>query len=194
MKPTAAKLAIVIVALVTLGATAAMATHDFTDVDHGTFYEDATVWARDNGITLGCNADGTAFCPSRSVSRGENITFAYRYHVNVIEPALAALPTMLAVSVESDGTVAQTNAGVTVIHAATGDYDVEFGVDVTACYWSAVPRHDSWLWIGDDLTISLNSDYDGSIPGDIDVSEIDVNIHDADGNETDNGFDLIVHC
>ena len=89
MKFTKWQLAVGIVALVTVAATTAYATHVFNDVEDGRFYAEPAEWAADNGITNGCGNGN--FCPNDPVTRGENITFAKRYDDNIVQPALAAL-------------------------------------------------------------------------------------------------------
>ena len=75
-----------IVGLVGLGATAGFASTTFTDVEEGRYYTDAVGWAADNGVTTGTSA--TTFSPENAVTRGQNVTFAYRYDQNVVQPAL----------------------------------------------------------------------------------------------------------
>ena len=75
-----------IVGLVGLGATAGFASTTFTDVEEGRYYTDAVQWAADNGVTTGTSA--TTFSPENAVTRGQNVTFAYRYDQNVVQPAL----------------------------------------------------------------------------------------------------------
>ena len=72
--------------LVGLGATAGFASTTFTDVEEGRYYTDAVQWAADNGVTTGTSA--TTFSPENAVTRGQNVTFAYRYDQNVVQPAL----------------------------------------------------------------------------------------------------------
>ena len=50
----------------------------FIDVAEGTFYTDAVLWAAENGITLGTNADGTTFSPDGDCTRAQIVTFLYR--------------------------------------------------------------------------------------------------------------------
>ena len=49
----------------------------FTDVDAGAFYYKAMLWAVEEGITNGTSA--TTFGPGRSCTRGQVVTFLYRY-------------------------------------------------------------------------------------------------------------------
>ena len=55
----------------------------FRDMPDNHYALDAAQWAVQNRITFGC-LDGTYFCPDRTVSRGESVTFLYRYQNNVI--------------------------------------------------------------------------------------------------------------
>lgn len=50
----------------------------FTDVVEGSYYETAVLWAVENGITLGTNAEGTMFSPDAVCSRAQIVTFLYR--------------------------------------------------------------------------------------------------------------------
>ena len=58
----------------------------------GRYYTDAVEWAFENGVTTGTSA--TTFSPEDPVTRGQNVTFAYRYDQNVVQPALDALVTL----------------------------------------------------------------------------------------------------
>ena len=49
----------------------------FTDVREGAFYTAPVLWAVANNITAGVSAD--TFAPSKSCTRGEIVTFLYRY-------------------------------------------------------------------------------------------------------------------
>ena len=86
------KLVVAVVGLVGLGATAGFASSSFTDVPAGRYYTDAVEWAFENGVTTGTSA--TTFSPEDPVTRGQNVTFAYRYDQNVVQPALDALDTL----------------------------------------------------------------------------------------------------
>ena len=86
------KLVVAVVGLVGLGATAGFASSSFTDVPAGRYYTDAVEWAFENGVTTGTSA--TTFSPEDPVTRGQNVTFAYRYDQNVVQPALDALVTL----------------------------------------------------------------------------------------------------
>ena len=81
-----------VVGVVVLGASAGLASSVFTDVDEGRYYSDAVEWAFNNGVTTGTSA--TTFSPEDPVTRGQNVTFAYRYDQNVVQPAFDALDTL----------------------------------------------------------------------------------------------------
>ena len=49
----------------------------FTDVKEGTFCYEAVLWAAEQGITTGKTA--TTFCPAETCTRGQAITFLWRY-------------------------------------------------------------------------------------------------------------------
>ncbi|MDG1877057.1 MAG: S-layer homology domain-containing protein [Acidimicrobiales bacterium] len=72
----------------------AFASNTFTDVDEGRYYTDAVGWAADNGVTTGTSA--TTFSPENAVTRAQNVTFAYRYDQNVVQPALNNITTDIA--------------------------------------------------------------------------------------------------
>ena len=82
-------LAVAVVAASVVGASVATAHHVFGDVEDTRFYADPSEWASRNGITNGCGNGN--FCPNDPVTRGENITFAYRYDQNVVQPSLPTL-------------------------------------------------------------------------------------------------------
>ena len=81
------KLATAVVGVVVLAASAGFASNPFTDVSAGRYYTNAVAWAFSNGVTTGTSA--TTFSPEQNVTRGQNVTFAYRYDQNVVQPALS---------------------------------------------------------------------------------------------------------
>ena len=83
---------VAVVGVVVLGASAGLASSVFTDVDEGRYYSDAVEWAYNNGVTTGTSA--STFSPEDPVTRGQNVTFAYRYDQNVVQPAFEALDTL----------------------------------------------------------------------------------------------------
>ena len=54
----------------------ATAEDPFTDVKAGEFYENAVLWAVENGVTTGATA--TTFDPAGDCTRGQIVTFLYR--------------------------------------------------------------------------------------------------------------------
>jgi hypothetical protein len=52
-------------------------SHAFADVKNDDYYNDAVVWAAKEGITNGTTA--TTFAPNANCSRGQMVTFLYRY-------------------------------------------------------------------------------------------------------------------
>lgn len=52
-------------------------THGFTDVQAGSFYENAVIWAVNNGIVNGVS--DTMFAPDNAISREQIATILYRY-------------------------------------------------------------------------------------------------------------------
>ena len=59
------------------GSPAATGTNPFVDVPAGEYYTDAVLWAVSKGITNGTGAD--TFSPNDTVTRGQTVTFLYRY-------------------------------------------------------------------------------------------------------------------
>jgi len=89
-----AAVALVVVAL--LVPVTAIATHTFSDVPDGRYYTDAVEWAAENEITTGTSA--TTFSPEDAVTRGQNVTFAYRYDQNIVQPALTELESLFPIA------------------------------------------------------------------------------------------------
>ena len=50
--------------------------HNFTDVKTGSYYEQAVLWAVENGITVGTSS--TTFSPDATCTRAQAVTFLYR--------------------------------------------------------------------------------------------------------------------
>lgn len=214
MKITKWQLALAIVATATLGAVGASATSLFDDVDDGRFYSAPAEWAANNGITNGCG--GGNFCPDDPVTRGENITFAFRYDDQIVQPALtdinadidgletdvdtnaaaiAQLPTIYTISVDDDGTKRRGSDGVTSTQTSTGNDTVDFnGTSITDCIWSATVRFDDAILINGDGMIALNSSWTfaGSFTRVNDVILVDT-WTDSD-SAADRAFDLTVMC
>lgn len=62
----------------------------FTDVAPGAYYRSAVIWASENGIT-----DGTApgkFSPNETCTRGQIVTFLYRYYNDTPDPTPTPTP------------------------------------------------------------------------------------------------------
>lgn len=57
----------------------------FRDSVDSIFLEDIN-WLAENGITLGCNLDATAFCPEELVTRGHMAAFLHRALVDILVP------------------------------------------------------------------------------------------------------------
>lgn len=199
---TKTKLALGILAMVLVGATVAVASDGvFTDNTSGTYYHDPVEWAYDNGITTGTSA--TTFSPMDPVTRGQNVTFAYRYDQNIVQPALedleadiANLPDVYFVEVASDGTKNRGSFGTFVTYSGTGGYEVEFPVDdVHDCTWSGTiaRQRTNALLIGGIPTgqIFLDSDFDTLAR---DVDSIYVSTVDDDGTAADRPFMIQITC
>ena len=59
-----------------VGSPAAEGIHPFTDVEAGSFYEQAVLWASGSGIASGMTA--TSFGPNAVCNRAQIVTFLYR--------------------------------------------------------------------------------------------------------------------
>ena len=79
----------VVVGVVVGGGAAFAGTQAFSDVPAGRYYSEPVAWAAENGITTGVG-DGK-FAPDGAVTRGQNVTFAWRYDQYVVQPALDEL-------------------------------------------------------------------------------------------------------
>ncbi len=94
MNITKSKLALSVLVVSLLVPAVALASHVFDDVPDGKFYSEPIQWAFDNGVTTGTSA--TMFSPENAVTRAQNVTFAYRYDQNVVQPALNNITTDIA--------------------------------------------------------------------------------------------------
>jgi len=65
----------------------ALAAHQFTDVPDSNIFHADISWMADAGVTLGCNAAHTQYCPGDSVSRGQMAAFMHRLAVNQVVDA-----------------------------------------------------------------------------------------------------------
>jgi hypothetical protein len=93
---TKSKAAVALVVVALLVPVTAIATHTFSDVPDGRYYTDAVEWAAENEITTGTSA--TTFSPEDAVTRGQNVTFAYRYDQNIVQPALTELESLFPIA------------------------------------------------------------------------------------------------
>jgi len=74
------------------GAPEQAGTLGFSDVKEDAWYADATLWARENGITTGKSQ--TQFAPSEPVTREEAATFFYRYALKNGQVSSSAAPAL----------------------------------------------------------------------------------------------------
>jgi hypothetical protein len=220
---TKTKLALGILAMVLVGATVVAAGDGvFTDNPSGTYYHDPVEWAYENGITTGTS--DTTFSPMDPVTRGQNVTFAYRYDQNIVQPAfetiddnfeivddnfeaaasdvsdieatIANLPDVYFIEVDADGTKTQGSFGTSAQKVFTGSYEVTFPVDdVNDCTWSATIAEKA---DGDSWG---TSDPEGMIylqdrlgSGVRDVDAIFVSTHQTDGTTADRPFMIQITC
>jgi hypothetical protein len=79
---------VVLVAVVSSGL--ALGANPFVDVPATKFYAEPVDWAYNNALTTGSPAGSDTFKPEDPVTRGENITFNYRYDQNIVQPELEA--------------------------------------------------------------------------------------------------------
>ena len=66
-----------VTALHRLSGEEAQGSHTFTDVEEGSYYEDAVIWANANGIVTGVS--DTAFDPDASITREQMAAILYRF-------------------------------------------------------------------------------------------------------------------
>lgn len=191
------KLAIAVVAIFSLGATAAYAGSVFDDVDDGQWYSAPIEWARDNGITTGCGDNN--FCPTDPVTRRENVTFAYRYDQNIVQPALEDieddvqdndeeiddLETLLPLfaTIQDTGTPDLGNRGlVSSERNSEGDYTLTFDRDISEC---AVATND--------IIFSGNHEISASVYSGL-VTQVRVVVRNASDVLEDTWFSIVIHC
>ena len=117
---TKGSFAFAIALLVVAIPATALATHTFSDVPDDKFYTEAVAWAFENEITTGTSA--TTFSPDDPVTRGQNVTFAKRYHDNVAQPAIDALQD------ELDALEAMLTADFSISHHTSALVDDGVGV------------------------------------------------------------------
>ena len=194
------KAALALIVVVLLVPATAFATHSFSDVEDGNYFTDAVAWAADNGITTGTSA--TTFSPDDDVTRAQNVTFAYRYDQNVVQPALTELaanaPEIWAIEVDKDGVKTDGSPGTfaeKVGGPGGGRYYVEFPVaDVHDCSWIATIAQEvsSFLAFEDPgASIDLESRFPSFTR---DVEQIYVSINDDAGSGFDSPFHVVLMC
>lgn len=199
------------VALAVALPAVALAATPFDDVDPSAFYADAVEWAYDNGITTGTSA--TTFEPDANVTRGQNVTFAKRYHDNIAQPEFEAIhaeldgldiPVVHSARVSAAGGVvdAGTSDGTSATTTGTGRYVVTFPGDVTDCSWSVVHRTPGGSLIPlpnpdytDEPHFEVSTRHEGVFPNSSPVSEdVQVLVTDSAGTQKNTEFQLQVIC
>lgn len=80
-----------IVAAMLVVPIAVFAGHQFNDVPNDHIFHTGITWMADNGITVGCNAEGDEFCPDDNVTRGQMSTFMKRLAENQVVDAATSL-------------------------------------------------------------------------------------------------------
>jgi hypothetical protein len=195
-------LIVAVLAVALMVPAVALAGNPFTDVPDEKFYADPVDWAYNNDLTTGSPAGSDTFKPEDAVTRGENITFSYRYDQNIVQPALADLaaadPQVHWIWFEPDGTKRAGSDGVTSTRGAEGWYTVNFGgKDITNCSWSAVYRSPAeFLPAGlTDVMIALQQGFDfTSTPFTTIVDQIDIYVFDNAEASQDADIQLQVIC
>lgn len=89
---------VLVLALVMVIPSIALAGNRFNDVASGGTHHDSIGWMANNGITVGCNIGGTEFCPDDVVTRAQMATFMYRLSGNApgVQPSVNAANSLLA--------------------------------------------------------------------------------------------------
>jgi hypothetical protein len=126
---------VVVVVVALLSSGVALAAHPFKDVSGGRFFSEPVDWAYNNGLTTGSPAGSDTFKPEDPVTRGENITFTYRYDREIVQPALGDRYTKAQV----DAAIASATAGLytkaqvdsLVASAVAGTATIPSGMTVT---------------------------------------------------------------
>ncbi len=181
---TKARMAIGLIAVVLVAATAAWAAdHPFNDVPRvgdpdERFYSEPVQWAWDNGLTTGSPSGSDTFKPIDGVTRGENITFNFRYDQNVVQPALDTLTDDVAANTSS------INALLTPI--AIAQLDVDGAGDVTVNGSSSVSA--SYNLTSDRFTMSVDGETLTPSTHLVHVTPIRVNTGDATADRTAQTF------
>ena len=89
------KLVILVLALLAVAFPAA-ASHRFADVGDDHIFHADIAWLVDSGITTGCDASGTNFCPEADVTRGQLAALLRRANDHVLDQTAANQPGALA--------------------------------------------------------------------------------------------------
>jgi len=103
----------------------------FVDVKDGSPYYTAILWAAENGITVGY--DKTHFCPDKTVTRAEFVTFLYRYFGSPYTSGANPFVDVSEYSPYRDAIVWASRSGVTV-----GFDSTHFRPDMTCTRWQVV--------------------------------------------------------
>ena len=135
---TKIKAAVALVVVALLVPVTAIATHTFSDVPDGTYYTDAVAWAANNGVTTGTSA--TTFSPDQAVTRGQNVTFAYRYDQNVVQPALTDIEAALT-NLESLLPIARSASSMSMVALDAGGTTELLSVEIEAPVAGIIQLH-----------------------------------------------------
>jgi hypothetical protein len=93
-----------------LGATVALASHQYGDVLTTSTFHDDIDWLTTSGITTGCSEDPPLYCPNNPVTRGQMAAFLFRY--NSTFPSETLVNELVEPFVTTNETVSLTPDGV----------------------------------------------------------------------------------
>jgi len=123
-------LALVGACALAIGVPAAYASHVFSDVPDSHFAHAGSAALKGAGITGGCNAEGTLYCPDDNVTRGQMAAFLHRglsrgaYAVGSIStPFTTTLQVVATLTVDVPGVAGSGNTQFVKLDAAGLLYD-----------------------------------------------------------------------
>ena len=118
-------LALMLVGALVVGGIAGATVAGFQDVEEGRFYSDPVAWAAASGITTGKTP--TEFDPNGQVTRGETVTFLYRFYNKYIAGASPS-PT--------GGVIPGDGIWLVGTEITAGTYRTTVPEDSYGCYWA----------------------------------------------------------
>lgn len=148
-------LALMLVGSLVAGGIAGATVAGFQDVEEGRFYSDPVAWAADSGITTGKTP--TEFDPNGQVTRGEAVTFLYRFYNKYI---LGASPSPTGGVIPGDG------VWLVGTEVTAGTYRTTVPEDSFGCYWARLSgtsgefadliANDNWV-AGATVTVTIDA-------------------------------------